>query len=869
MDSIINTPEYARSLIEASLDPMVTINADGKIMDLNGAMAKITNKERDNILGTDFNNFFTDPEKAREVYQQVFANGFVTNYPLTIIDGVLTDVLFNGSVFKNKHGKVLGAVMVARNVTEKTRLNNAFIIERQQFNDLFSEAPFSQGVLSGPDHRFEMANPMYFQLIGQKDIIGKCVKDVLPEVEVQGFIEILDHVYQTGKTFSAKEMIIKIDVNNTGIPVDRYLNFIYQAHRDDQNEINGILFFAIDVTEQVLSRKKIELSYKEFQFVTDFMPQLIWVTKPDGYHSYYNKRWYNYTGLAPHETEGEGWNHVFHPDDQDRAWGLWRHSLETGEPYEIEYRCRRYDGEYRWFLGRALPLKDSTGSILKWFGTCTDIDDQKRATESLRKSEERYRQIVDTAQEGIWLIDEYNKTTFVNSKMGEILGYGVNEMMGKDLFDFMDEKGIEIARVNVEKKKQGHSGQHKFKFVSKAGNEVWTNLADNPLFNEDGSYSGALAMVTDITLSQKAEEKIIESEKEIRTMAESMPQIVWTTDAQGQNTYFNQQWVDYTGLTLEESYGDGWLIPFHKDDKPLAWSAWNSAVINLVEYTVECRLRKYDGSYRWWLMRGVPKINEKGEIEKWFGTCTDIENIKQTEENLQKQAKELVLSNAELEQFAYTASHDLQEPLRMVISFLTQLEKKYGNVIDNKGKKYIGYAVDGAKRMRQIILDLLEFSQVGMKEDQLEHLKLNDLLNEVILLLRKNIEEKSATISMDQLPEIRSHRTPLRQVFQNLISNALKYSNKENPPQIKITVKEFNDHWKFAVIDNGIGIENEYFEKIFILFHKLHNNGEYSGTGMGLAITKKIIGILGGEIWVESEIGKGSSFYFTIKKQQP
>jgi light-regulated signal transduction histidine kinase (bacteriophytochrome) len=240
--------------------------------------------------------------------------------------------------------------------------------------------------------------------------------------------------------------------------------------------------------------------------------------------------------------------------------------------------------------------------------------------------------------------------------------------------------------------------------------------------------------------------------------------------------------------------------------------------------------------------------------------------LEQLNEHLQKQTNELEISNAELEQFAYAASHDLQEPLRMVTSFLSQLENKYGNVIDDKGKQYINFAVDGAKRMRQIILDLLEFSKVGKTEDQLEHINLNDLINEVKLLLRKNIEEKSATISIDQLPEITSHRVPLLQVFQNLISNALKYSNKDIPVQIRITVKEFNDHWQFAVIDNGIGIENEYFEKIFILFQRLHNKDEYSGTGVGLAITKKIIGTLGGKIWVESEIGKGSSFYFTIKK---
>jgi light-regulated signal transduction histidine kinase (bacteriophytochrome) len=234
--------------------------------------------------------------------------------------------------------------------------------------------------------------------------------------------------------------------------------------------------------------------------------------------------------------------------------------------------------------------------------------------------------------------------------------------------------------------------------------------------------------------------------------------------------------------------------------------------------------------------------------------------------NLQKHAKELAISNAELEQFAYVASHDLQEPLRMVTGFLTQIEKKYGDLIDDKGKQYIAFAVDGAKRMRQIILDLLEFSRVGRMEDKLETVDLNEVVEEVQILFSKKIKEKLATILVDPLPVIHSYKSPMRQVFQNLISNALKYDREGIPSQIKIKVTELKTHWQFAVTDNGIGIDKEYFDKIFIIFQRLHNKDEYSGTGMGLAVTKKIIENLGGKIWVESEEGKGCTFYFTIKK---
>ena len=240
--------------------------------------------------------------------------------------------------------------------------------------------------------------------------------------------------------------------------------------------------------------------------------------------------------------------------------------------------------------------------------------------------------------------------------------------------------------------------------------------------------------------------------------------------------------------------------------------------------------------------------------------------LKELNENLKKQARELSISNAELEQFAFVASHDLQEPLRMVTSFLGQIEKKYSPIIDGRGKQYINFATDGAKRMRQIILDLLDFSKVGALEDDLQEINVSKLIKEITALYRKQIEEMHAIVECGDLPMVNFYSTPLRQVFQNLISNGLKYYRPGTPPKLMISAEENPDHWQFSIKDNGIGIDEEYFDKIFIIFQRLHNNSQYSGTGMGLAITKKIIENMGGKIWLESEEGAGSTFHFTIFK---
>ena len=234
---------------------------------------------------------------------------------------------------------------------------------------------------------------------------------------------------------------------------------------------------------------------------------------------------------------------------------------------------------------------------------------------------------------------------------------------------------------------------------------------------------------------------------------------------------------------------------------------------------------------------------------------------------LENRAKELTKVNKELEYFAYIISHDLQEPLRMITSFLTQLEKKYNDVIDDKGKRYIFFAVDGAKRMKNIILDILEFSRVGKYNDKKEAINLNDIIHEIESFYK--LEFPHGKLIYENLPVLNSYKSPLIQIFQNLIGNAFKYSKENVAPIVSVKVIEEDDKQiTFAVKDNGIGIENEYLEKIFVLFQRLHTREGDKGSGMGLAIVKKIVENLNGTIWVESEVNVGSTFYFTLPKEK-
>lgn len=286
----------------------------------------------------------------------------------------------------------------------------------------------------------------------------------------------------------------------------------------------------------------------------------------------------------------------------------------------------------------------------------------------------------------------------------------------------------------------------------------------------------------------------------------------------------------------------------------------------------EYRFMKKDGQYAHVFDRGYIIRDENGKAIRVLGATRDITERKKSEAlllelntRLKQRADELAASNVELERFAYIASHDMQEPLRMITSFLQLFKKKYEDQIDETAEQYIHFAMDGADRMKKLIMDLLEYSRVGSNKDNFSEVDTNVLLKEVVNVFMSRIDEMKATVVVGDLPPVMANRIQIFQLFQNLLGNALKYHSGESP-LIEINGQEEATHYLFSVKDNGIGIKPIFFEKIFVLFQRLHHKNEYSGTGIGLSVCKKIVERHGGRIWVESEPGKGSCFYFTISK---
>ncbi|WP_447637756.1 sensor histidine kinase [Flavobacterium microcysteis] len=401
-------------------------------------------------------------------------------------------------------------------------------------------------------------------------------------------------------------------------------------------------------------------------------------------------------------------------------------------------------------------------------------------------------------------------------------------------------------------------------FIVASGLLFWIMLRKYE--NKNQKYLNRLKNIT---------EELTLSNKRYTVVTKATNNIIWDWDFKKNQVSWGESLTKIFGYPDLENHSTWWTDKIHPEDKERVAQKFNQFLEshNKEKWSDEYRIITESGNIRHIYDRGYILFNKKGKPIRMIGSLEDISERKINEEQLKelnlqinKRVEELAVSNAELEQFAYIASHDLQEPLRMITRFLSEIQRKYSDNLDDKGKEYIHYAVDGAHRMRNLILDLLEYSRVGKFDQTIETIDLNNLIEEVTNFHEVFIKENNAIINWDHLPTIQNRKTPIQLVFQNLISNALKYHNPTEPPKIEIAHQDLEDRWLFSIKDNGIGIDPMFSEKIFIIFQRLHAKHEYSGTGIGLAICKKIIEAQGGKIWVESEEGQGSTFYFTVSK---
>lgn len=682
-------------------------------------------------------------------------NNFIPNRHSSTIEQIISKTYFDLETENTTLSSVnddLQIVLEELSVAEEELQYQNLLLEteRQRYQDLFNFAPDGY-IVTDTNGKIQEANQSIAILLGskQQNLIGKFLTAFIPRGEYQAFYSQFNQFRALPQLQTqTKEFLIQ---PNNAAPF--YAEVTVASIHDNVGQFTGLRWSIRDISERKQQQQALQQSELNFRTLADTMPQLFWTTLPDGYHDYFNSRWFEYTGMTLEQTQGWGWSHLLHPDDKQRCLDIWNESLRTGKYYNIEYRFKRAsDGQYRWFLGKAFALRDQDGKIIRWFGSCTDIDDTKRVEQALRESEERYRILTEVA-----------------------------------------------------------------------------------------------------------------------------PQVVWMSQNDGKITYCNQYWLDYTGLSMEQTSGHQWVGAIHPEDKHKVSKVWNQATGSGDNYEAEIRCRRAsDGMYRWFIARGLPLKDDSGQIVKWVGVANDIHDRKESEIErerllLSEQAAREQAENANRikDEFLAVLSHELRTPLNPIIGWVKLL--KSGKLNPHKVSEALNTIDRNAKLQVDLIEDLLDVSRILRGKLTLNATRVNlvGVVSAAIDTVRLAAESKGIEIenninvgSTEVL--MTGDAARLQQIFWNLLSNAIKFTPSGG--HVKVDLLMEVPFVKVIVSDTGKGINSEFLPHIFDYFRQEDSTTtrKFGGLGLGLAIVRNLVELHGGTVEAHSSgLNQGASF--TVK----
>jgi PAS domain S-box-containing protein len=727
--------------------------------------------------------------------------------------------------------------------------------------------------------RITFLNPVAESLTGwaEKEALGQPFQHVFQmlneETRVPGE-DIVARVLREGGVVALANHTALVARGGREIPIEDSAAPI----KDSAGTVSGVVLVFHDVTEKRLTQETLRESERQFRTLADSIPNLAWWANSDGYITWYNRRWYEYTGTTPQQMEGWGWQSVPDPQTLPAVLARWKVSLASGEPFDMTFPLRGADGVFRPFLTRVMPLKDSQGRVQQWFGTNTDVSEQKRAEETEQRLNHELRQrmaevkaaseevqasrraALSLAEDSLEARQQGERVSADLQKANESLG--VSRRAALNLMDDAvrarkeaEQASAELVRLNRILKAHSKSDQA----LMRATGEAEYLAAVCKIVVEDCGH----AMVW-VGFAEADEVKSVRPAAQAgfeQGYLETL-KITWADTERGRgptgtairtgqpstcrNIHTDPRFAPWRDEAIKRGYASSLVLPLLADGRAIgALSIYSKQPDGFGKDEVRL-LTELAGDVAY----GITAIRLREAKER-------------AEEALRQSAEDLERSNRDLEQFAYVASHDLQEPLRAVGGYVKLLQLRFPDKLDAKAQGYIAGASDGATRMERLIRDLLAFSRVATRGDPFVPADLEDALGQALRNLEASVNSSQATIAHDPLPSLSVDAGQIRQLFQNLIGNALKFHG-EQPPNVHIGAQRQDGRWVFWVRDNGIGIEPQYYEKIFLIFQRLHTRKDYPGTGVGLAICKRIVERHGGTIWVESQPGQGSTFYFSL-----
>lgn len=863
---------------------------------VNDSFIEVAGKKYEEIAGKHYWEAFAEVRSYYEIpLQKVIDEGepyYANEVAMPLIRHGKQETIYVTFVYaplKNTEGKVTKVAIWVLDNTPQVNARQKIEEADKRFRNTVKQAPVGITILRGPNHVAEMANEAYLKLIGREEnnFIGKPLFDSLPEVK--GTVgELLDTVYSTGIPYHGNEL--PVPINRFGSPEIFYFDFLYHPLKEENGQISGIIVTVTEVTEKVESRKKTELNEERLNIIVEASELGTWELYVKTKELQYSNRYLEIvTGYKNQESlsHAQLLSHV-HPDDLHIREQAFKEAIALGN---IHYEARVIwdDQSIHWVEAKGKVFYDSEKKPERLLGTVRDITDEKNHQQELEASEKRFRKLVmeSPVPKAIlkgkdMVIDIVNGALLKN-----IWRKKENDVLGKNIFDVFPElKKQKYAKLLKEVYTSGnvHSESESLFYLNDGfiEHKMYIDFEYAPQRELDDTISGIKMTLIDVTEKVEARKKIEESEKRFRSLTESIPQLIWETDEKGNALFTSGKWMDYTGIVpngLAE-----WKAMIHPDDFEQNTKIWNNSLATGEVYKTDVRVLKKDGTYRWHSVIGEPVLNKDNKIIKWVGAFTDIQTEKAFTQELEKQVtartKELEQKNVELEQmnkelqsFAYISSHDLQEPLRKIQTFATQIIEKESDNLSDSGKDKFQRMQNAAQRMQTLINDLLSYSRTNIQERKFEKVNLSAIIDEVKEDLKEELEQKGAIIETNRTCEANIIPFQFRQLLYNLASNSIKFANPDIPTIIKIdcefakgedldneSLSKEKEYCHISISDNGIGFEPQYSKKIFEVFQRLHGKLEYTGTGIGLAIVKKIVENHNGIITAKGEKNKGATF---------
>ena len=854
-------------------------------------------------------------------YTDVFAlaveedSEIINDAILTVLSFGLLNVTYRTALNRIhvKGKKETGSNMVYGTVRQASHKKKPIAKEAKSEDTLFTiihQSPIAIALYVGRELNVGVANDVMLSYWGRdRSIVGQTLKKAVPELEGQPFLQILDDVFTTGEMYQVAEAPAELALN--GILGTYYFDFTYKPLYDERGRVYAIMNMAVDVTDRVISKLKLQESEALFRAITEQSPMAIALLKGrdmvvevgnDKIFKVWGKD-ASITGLpllkALPEIEGQGFIDLLH------------NVYDTGVPfkgYDVLAKLN-HNGVLTdlYFDFIYTPLLDNNNAISGVLVLANDVTQRVETIKKIAESEAKFKAVIYSAQAAMAVFKGRELVTDIaNDSFLKFVGRTEEEMIGRPLLESMPElDGKDSVKYMQEVFDNGIKIHHYDRLIYIMKDGVLTpnyyNVSYTPLFDADGNVYAVLDIAIDVTESIKAQQAVEEAEAALRGAVELAELGTWSLDVQTGLVTYSERMLLWYGFSGEpEDVKDVYGIIHPKDSGRIekailrALEPGSDGIYN-EEYTIVNRI---NGRERILHAQGKVFYDAYGKPSMVSGTAQDIttrkklqltlENeVKQRTEDLQKANRELedinlrlLNTNEELEQYAYVASHDLQEPLRKISMFSNLLKDRD---IEGKHKGTIDKIVRSSERMSLLIKDLLEFSRLLNPDARFAQTNLHDIVLAVKNDFELLIEEKNAEIEIMPLPVIDAVPLQMNQLFYNLIGNALKFIPAGTKPKVKVHYKELGQkdveqyivhpvnstYYRFSITDNGIGIDEQYQKQIFEVFKRLHSRTEYSGSGIGLAICKRIAINHNGVIYTESEIGKGTTFHIIMPQKQP